>query len=340
MKKRIVLMMMIAGLAPMVANAQLISKKGTGAAQFLHIPVGSRAAGLGGAVTASVTDASAMYWNPGALAGVRTRQALLEHSSWIGDLQHNYVAIALPISGAGTIGLSMVALTMGDMEETTFEQQDGTGRMFGASSYAIGVSYGQYLLRTFAIGGTVKFVTERIFNTSASTVAVDLGTMYQTPFEPLRFGVRIANFGPKMRMSGDDLIAPVDIDPNNNGNNSEIDAYLKTKRYAMPLMMQAGLALDAINNERIRATIMVDATSPSDNNQSVNVGTELSFFNDLFSVQAGLPELGLKDRTWEYAAGGSVNYRLSNGTGLSVGYAAQGHKWLGLTNRISMKLNF
>jgi hypothetical protein len=72
----------------------------------------------------------------------------------------------------------------------------------------------------------------------------------------------------------------------------------------------------------------------------LNVGTELSFFNGMFSVQAGLPELGLKDRTWEYAAGGSVNYRTSNGMGLGVGYAAQGHKYLGLTNRISMTLNF
>jgi hypothetical protein len=340
MKKSIVLMMMIAGLVPSLAQAQLISKKGTASAQFLLIPVGSRAAGLGGAVTATVSDASAMYWNPGALASVRTRQALIEHSGWIGDLQHNYVAVALPVSGAGTFGLSLTALTMADMEETTFEQQEGTGRMFGASSYAVGVSYGQYLLRTFAIGGTVKWVTERIFNTSASAVAVDIGTQYQTPFKPLRFGVRIANFGPKMHMQGDDLIAPVDIDLNNNGNNSEIDAYLKTKRYALPLMLQAGLALDALSNERIRATLLLDATSPSDNNQSLNVGTELSFFNGMFSVQAGLPELGLKDRTWEYAAGGSVNYRTSNGVGLGVGYAAQGHKYLGLTNRISMTLNF
>jgi hypothetical protein len=100
------------------------------------------------------------------------------------------------------------------------------------------------------------------------------------------------------------------------------------------------LALDALNNDRIRATLLLDATSPSDNNQSLNVGTELSFFNGMFSVQAGLPELGLKDRTWEYAAGGSVNYRTSNGMGLGVGYAAQGHKYLGLTNRISMTLNF
>ena len=63
--------LMIAGLVPSLAQAQLISKKGTASAQFLLIPVGSRAAGLGGAVTATVSDASAMYWNPGALASVR-----------------------------------------------------------------------------------------------------------------------------------------------------------------------------------------------------------------------------------------------------------------------------
>src|SRR5690554_5525145 len=98
-------------------SAQIISKKGTTSANFLLIPVGTRAAALGGATTATVSDGSAMYWNVGALAGVRSTELYVEHSQWIADLQHTYVGFSLPAAG-GTLGLSVVAFTMDDMEET------------------------------------------------------------------------------------------------------------------------------------------------------------------------------------------------------------------------------
>lgn len=340
MRHTIALWMVMAAVTAVPAQAQVISKKGTASSQFLLIPVGARSAALGGAVTASVADASSMYWNPGALAGVRTRQVMIEHSSWLADLQHSYLAVALPAGPAGTFGVSVIALTMDDMEETTFEQQEGTGVRFGAGSYAVGVHYGRYLLANFAIGGSVKWVSERIYNTSSSGLAVDIGTSYVTPFDGIRFGVRIANFGQKMNLGGDNLITTVDIDPNNQGNNSQIDALLKTKEYALPLTLQVGLAWDLVERRSVRATLLADATSPSDNNQSVNLGAELAFFDGMMALQAGIPELGLKDRTWEYAAGGSLRYGLSNGVGLNVGYALQAHKWLGATNRISMTLTF
>lgn len=321
-------------------HGQVISKKGTSSANFLLIPVGTRAAALGGAVTASSHDATSMYWNPGGLAALRTTELTVDHSQWIADLQHTFVGLAVPV-GPGTFGLSVVALTMDDMEETTFEQQMGTGRMFGAGSYAIGVSYAQYLLPDFAIGGTVKLVYEKIMNTSASSVAVDIGTSYVTPFDGIRFGVRIANFGNKMNLDGDDLITTVDIDPTSQGNNNRINAKLSTRSYALPLMLQVGLAWDAIDRDMFRATLMADALSPSDNNQSVNVGVELGFYEDMFSVQAGLPELGLgDDRMWLFAAGGGVRYKLGSGQAIRVGYAAQNHKYLGLTNRLSLSVQF
>ena len=338
MRLILTVLMMVVVAAP--AGAQIISKKGTASAQFLLIPVGARSAALGGAVTAGVADASAMHWNPGALAGVRTRQVMIEHSTWIADLQHNFVGVALPMGSAGTFGVSVTALTMDDMEETTFEQQEGTGVRFGAGSYAVGVHYGRYLLTNFAIGGSVKWITERIYNTSSSGLAVDVGTSYVTPFDGARFGVRIANFGQKLNLAGDNLITTVDIDPNNQGNNPQIDALLKTKDYALPLTLQVGLAYDVLEIGGLRATVLADAAIPSDNNQSLNLGAELALFDGMLAVQGGLPELGLADRTWLYAAGGSLRYRLPSGVGLDVGYALQGHKWLGATNRISMTLIF
>ena len=331
--------MTLAGLVT-ITEAQVISKSGTTAAQFMNIPVGARATAVGGAITASVNDATAMYWNPGALASVRTRQVHIEHSEWFADLRHNFVGVVLPIQGAGTVGLSVVSLTMDDMEETTMEQQDGTGRFFGAYSYAVGVTYAQYLLSDFAIGGTFKYIHEQIWNSSSGGFAFDLGTTYVTPFDGIRFGVRVANFGQKLNMDGKDLNVPVDIDRGSRGNNPNIPGRLETKDFDLPLMLQVGLAWDGYKTETIRATIMADGVSPSDDNQYVNIGVELAFFEELFAVQAGLPELFLEDRMFKFALGGWVNYEMNNGLGLNLGYAMQSHEYLGLTNRFSLKISF
>lgn len=323
------------------AQSQIISKSGTTSAQFLHIPVGARPAALGSATTATLSDATAMYWNPGALAAVSERQVMIEHSEWFADLRHNFAGVVLPLGSAGVIGLHVISLTMDDMEETTFEQQEGTGRMFGAYNYAVGLSYARYLMRDFSIGGTVKYVHESIWNTSAGGFAVDLGTSYVTPFDGIRLGVRLANFGQKMNIDGKDLTTTVDIDPGSEGNNNRIDARLSTREFDLPLLLQVGLAWDGYESRNFRATLMADALSPSDANQSVNVGMELSFFEELFSLQAGLPELFLgEDRMFEFAFGGSVAYEMTNGLGLDLGYALQSHKYLGLTNRFSVKISF
>lgn len=323
------------------AQAQLLSKTGTSSAQFLNIPVGARSAALGSAGTASIADATAMYWNPGALVLVGKREVMVEHSEWFADTRHNFAGVALPLGRAGVVGLYMLSLTMDKMEETTMEQPQGTGRMFGAYNYTVGLSYARYLMTDFSIGATVKYVHESIWNSNAGGFAVDFGTRYVTPFDGIRLGVRLANFGQKMNIDGKDLTTTVDIDPGSQGNNNRIDARLSTREFDLPLMLQVGLAWDAWQSRFLRATLMADAVSPSDANQSVNLGVELSFFEELFSLQAGLPELLLgDDRMFRYALGGAVHYELDNGLGLNLGYAMQSHEYLGITNRFSFKVIF
>jgi hypothetical protein len=43
---------------------------------------------------------------------------------------------------------------------------------------------------------------------------------------------------------------------------------------------------------------------------------------------------------FEFALGGWVNYQVNTGLGLNIGYAMQSHKYLGLTNRFSLKVSF
>lgn len=337
------LALLLTALLPWAPSGQLygqeIAKTGTSAAQFLNIPVGTRAVGVGNAITASVDDATAMYWNPAALAKVRTRQLHVEHSEWFADLQHNFVGLTLPVDGAGTLGLSLMALTMDDMEETTLLEQDGTGRFFSAYSYAAGITYAQYLMTDFSIGGTMRYVHEQIENTNAGGLSFDLGTTYVTPFDDIRLGVRFANFGQKLNMDGKDLNTTTDLDPGSAGNR-DATARLETREFDLPLMLQVGLAWDGYESETARITLMADGVSPSDDNQYVNLGLEAAFFNELFAVQAGLPELLLEDRVFRYAFGGWVNYEVNDGLNLDIGYALQDHDYLGITNRFSLKVGF
>lgn len=53
-------------------------------------------------------------------------------------------------------------MNYGEFEETTAEAQGLTGRTFNAYSVSFGVSYAQYLIPQFTIGGTAKVVYEQI----------------------------------------------------------------------------------------------------------------------------------------------------------------------------------
>ncbi len=322
--------------------AQSVSKTGTTAGNFLKIPVGARSAALGNAVSASVNDPSAMRWNPAALTGFDQPEVMLDHAEWLHSLRHSYLGIVVPINGNSGIGINVTALTMDEMEETTFESPDGTGRMFGAYSYAVGISYAIRLLPNFSLGANVKFVNETIWNSSASGMAFDIGTTYVTPFDGIVFGVSVTNFGQKFRMQGDDLLIPADVDRSSSGNNSEVPSYLQTDRFDLPLALRAGLMWNALDSEQLRLTLMVDGHSPSDNFQNLNVGAEVAFLNELILFRGGIPEIGLpdEDRMYNFALGAGLNYAFAGNLAFNFGYAYQQHRHLGGTNRVSVSVAF
>lgn len=322
-----------------VVQAQRVSKAGTSAAQFLRIPVGARSVGIGLATTASANDLSAMYWNPAMIAEVRQPGVMAEFADWLVDLNHSYLAIAIPASSKSTIGFSINALTMGEFEETTLQNPEGTGRTFTAFSYAVGVTYSHFLFETFAIGGTVKYINETIWNTAASTLAFDVGTIFTTPFKGLRFGASVTNAGGRMQMQGDDLLINTQQLQNSSGEYNP-DAYLRTDPFDLPLQLKIGFAYDAVNNESVRASFYLDGTNPSDNKQSISIGTEIGLLKDVIQLRAGLPELGLEDRVTTFTAGVGLNYALSDKLGFNVGYAYQDYQFFGGTNRMTVTINF
>jgi hypothetical protein len=76
--------------------------------------------------------------------------------------------------------------------------------------------------------------------------------------------------------------------------------------WELPLIFQIGLSTNAVHTEDYRLTLAVDAIHPSNNYQSVNVGSELAFMEFLF-VRGGYESLFLQDSEGGLVFGMGVN---------------------------------
>lgn len=321
--------------------AQQTNKIGTAAATFLRIPVGARAAGMGGAFVSMVDDPSGLYWNPSVLSSLQSHALMVDHSPWLPGLTFDFAGIVLSFGDAGTVGISATVLQTGEMEVTTPQQQMGTGETFTAASMAFAVSYSRSLTRQFAIGGTFKYVRETIYNSSASAIAFDVGTIFETPFAGVRLGASISNFGTRMQMDGEDLNVRVDIAPDQEGNNQSVVGRLHTDAFDLPLIMRVGLSGEVIKSDDFRLTLAVDGVSPNDNASSVNLGGELGFLNDVLRLRAGYRDLFLNENEFSYTFGMGVNsIRLLGDIAASFEYAYQKYVHLGYAHRFTLGLRF
>jgi len=336
----IMLMLLLVGFSWNNAIAQSVTKVGTSAAAFLRIPVGSKGTSMGSAFVSIADDATAMFWNPGGMARLTQKSLYVDHSPWLPGLDFNYFALALPFEEAGTVGLNVTALTTAEMIRTTIDQPMGTGETFTASSIAVGVAYAYNLTDRFSIGANFKYINEKILNSSATGFAIDIGTLYTTPFDGIRLGVSISNFGNSMQIDGEDLNVRVDIAPDQRGNNQSVVGRLKTDKHDSPLMMRVGLSWEALKSKQNRLTVAVDGLNPNDNSQSVNVGAELGLFKELLVLRGGFNDLFLDDREKGFTFGGGVNLGIEGGLKFSGGYAYQDFEHLGGISRFSIALNF
>lgn len=299
-----------------------VSKKGTSAASFLSIGQGARAISMGSAFVGISDDPSAIYWNPAGLAKLGGTQVSFDHTTWIADINYNFVAASYSIGDYGTLGLSFTSSSIGEMKVTTIDQPEGTGENFSATDIAVSLAYAINLTDNFAIGFNPKFISQSIWKMNASAIAMDLGVQYRTPFAGIMLAMSISNFGSKMKMTGNSNLVQFDPDPENGGNNAYIPAYLQTDEWSLPLTFRVGLGYSADFNDNHKLTLAVDALHPSDNYESVNVGAEYLLY-DFIALRGGLNSLFLQDAESTFALGVGVKKQFVGNLGIRFDYAYQ-----------------
>lgn len=262
------------------------SKVGTTAANFLTIPVGSRATGMGSAFSALANDITSAHWNPSGLSRLTRNEFGISYTEWLVDTKHNWLGVAFKISDDDAFGISVNQLDYGSDEVTTPEQPNGTGQRWDAQDLSVNVSYARNLTDRFSIGGTIKYIRQQVWNESAAAFALDIGLLFNTQLDGLRLGMNISNFGTEMKLEGKDLLRASDVDPTNAGNNPNISSKLETDSWPLPLVFTVGVSYDAVNIEEWNWVIGADAIIPNNYSTYASLGTEITW-NNLISIRGG-----------------------------------------------------
>ena len=305
-----------------------LDKVGTSAAKFLSIGAGARSISMGGAFTSVATDPSAMYWNPSGIARIDNAQLYIDHSNWLADINYDYLGLVLPIKGSRAFGLNFTSLSMPEMSVTRYGE-DKTGETFRAGSYAIGLTFAGKLTDRFSIGFNGKFIKEFISKSFSSTYALDVGTLFNTVYGPI-LGMSISNFGPKMQIGGVDLLTKTDDE----SNNPDINANLSTESFNLPLTLRFGIS-DVLSLKKLLILWSIDAVSPTDNSEYVNIGLEMTLFNKIF-FRTGTKGLFLKDREELFTIGGGLNIDLFSANNIQIDYAYEVMKFLNDIHKFSI----
>ena len=192
----------------------------------------------------------------------------------------------------------------------------------------------------FSIGGSVKYIQQNIWHSTAKTIALDIGTLFKTPFNNTRLGASISNYGGKMRMEGRDQKISVDPDQDNEGNVEFVNAVYETEYFPLPLIFRVGLSGELIQKETIILTYGIDAIHPNDNSEYVNLGLEFNY-NDKFFLRGGAPSLFKEDRIEGLSFGVGLNYPINRmSTLLSIDYSLSNFGPLDEVQRLNLSFNF
>lgn len=95
------------------------TKVGTTVGDFLTIPVGPRATGMGGAFTAVANDATTSFWNAAGLSRLTRTEFSASTAEWLVGSRLNWVGIGIKFDDDNAIGISINQLDYGEEEITT-----------------------------------------------------------------------------------------------------------------------------------------------------------------------------------------------------------------------------
>ncbi|HLB01009.1 MAG TPA: PorV/PorQ family protein [Bacteroidota bacterium] len=183
-------------------------KVGAASATQLSIPVGGRSISLAGSILSTVGGAEAIFWNPAGLVRTgRSTELMFSHMSYLAGIGVEYAAVGKRIGGGASVGISLKALSVGEIPVTTELFPDGTGETTSPTFLVLGAAFSRKMSDQIAVGVSANVIHESMAEVSATGIAFTGGVQYARlgGVDGLSVGVVIRNIGPKLVYDGDGL---------------------------------------------------------------------------------------------------------------------------------------
>lgn len=193
---------------------------GTTSANFLKIPVGPRAAGMGEAFVGVCDDINSIYWNPAGLRSVDDEELSFLHTKWLDDTSYQYFLGALPVKSRNwpdqTIGFSINSFNYGQIQGATYQGVKTDNIEANDLAFTLTDSMfleGMPVIDNMYLGMSLKYITETLHDKQASAFAGDLGVLHKRCLGEgnLGFGLCIKNIGTGLKFVSESYSLPVNI---------------------------------------------------------------------------------------------------------------------------------
>ncbi|MEW6040418.1 MAG: PorV/PorQ family protein [Elusimicrobiota bacterium] len=158
---------------PTLTSNFLYAGPGTDPSSFLCFGTSGRSLALGGAYSGIAEDATAVYYNSGALGLIHQKEVIASFSNlWMGA-NYSFAGYVHPIYGKGAVGMNFVRLYSGSAEGR--DENNNPTSSFDNSKTAINIGFGKNITRYFSLGLNGKFINSTLGSSNISFFALDFG---------------------------------------------------------------------------------------------------------------------------------------------------------------------
>ncbi len=297
--------------------AAVNENSGTTGFNQLKIVYSARAMGMAKAMTGVDQTIEGLQFNPAAILKIDGMEISSTYCNYFAGSNGGGMHLIYPKNENVTYGVQLHYLNMGNMDRTEVTASNeyiDTGETFGAGNLILGVSAARMVLPAIDIGGTLKFVYDKIDSYTAAAAVIDAGLIHHPMNENITVGLGFRNLGTQLDFYTDESYSE-----------------------GLPFTFAAGLSYQFM--PQVMGSL--DIVKPRGVNLTLNFGLEYQL-NPMLQLRGGYTNNSSDWRTgsdWDWTSGISLgagfnwkNYRLD------YGVASCGN--LGLINQVSLNYGF